>query len=175
MTKNIKIFLFVFFFLFQSPISFADNKISFIDVNLIFMNSDAGKKINDQIKDQREKINEEFLTYKKIIEEEQTKLSNQKNILSNEELRSKALDLEKKAKEYNAIISKKNNELNVFKDKVTREFYINLTKIMQDYALSNSVEMILKKEDILIGKNNLDITKEIMNLFNKNVKVIKIK
>ena len=34
---------------------------------------------------------------------------------------------------------------------------------MQDYALSNSVEMILKKEDILIGKNNLDITKEIMN------------
>ena len=91
MTKNIKIFLFIFFFLFQSPISFADNKISFIDVNLIFMNSDAGKKINDQIKDKREKINEEFLTYKKIIEEEQTKLSNQKNILSNEELRSKAL------------------------------------------------------------------------------------
>ena len=95
--------------------------------------------------------------------------------MSNEELRSKALDLEKKAKEYNAIISKKNNELNVFKDKVTREFYINLTKIMQDYALSNSVEMILKKENILIGKNNLDITKEIMNLFNKNVKDIKIK
>ena len=175
MTKNIKIFLFIFFFLFHSPISFADNKISFIDVNLIFTNSDAGKKINDQIKDKREKINKEFLTYKKIIEEEEIKLSNQKNILSNEELRSKALDLEKKAKEYNAIISKKNNELNVFKDKVTREFYINLTKIMQDYALSNSVEMILKKEDILIGKNNLDITKEIMNLFNKNVKVIKIK
>ena len=139
------------------------------------MNSNAGKKINDQIKDKREKINKEFLTYKKIIEEEETKLSNQKNILSNEELRNKAKDLEKKAKEYNAIISKKNNELNVFKDKVTREFYINLTKIMQDYALSNSVEMILKKEDILIGKNNLDITKEIMNLFNKNVKDIKIK
>ena len=64
--KNLFIYI---FFLFQSPISFADNKISFIDVNLIFMNSDAGKKINDQIKDKREKINEEFLTYKKIIEE----------------------------------------------------------------------------------------------------------
>ena len=73
------------------------------------MNSDAGKKINDQIKEQREKINQEFLNYKKIIKEEEIKLSNQKNILSNEELRKKALDLEKKAKEYNAIISKKNN------------------------------------------------------------------
>ena len=46
---------------------------------------------------------------------------------------------------------------------------------MQDYAVSNSVEMILKKENILIGKNNLDITKEIMSLFNKNIKDIKIK
>ena len=62
-----------------------------------------------------------------------------------------------------------------FRISIRIQFYINLTKIMQDYALSNSVEMILKKEDILIGKNNLDITKEIMNLFNKNVKVIKIK
>ena len=35
--------------------------------------------------------------------------------------------------------------------------------------------MILKKEDILIGKKNLDITKDILDLFNKEVKAIKIK
>ena len=175
MTKNIKIFLLILFFLFQNFVAFAENKISFIDVNLIFTSSNAGKKINNQIKIKRDKINKEFLNYKKIIEDEEKKLSNQKNVLSSEELRKKALDLEKKAKEYNIIISKKNNELQEYKDKVTREFYINLTKIMQDYALSNSVEMILKKEDILIGKNNLDITKEILSLFNKKVKDIKIK
>ena len=139
------------------------------------MNSNAGKKVNDQIKNKREKINKEFLSYKKTIDDEQKKLSNQQNILSEDELRKKAIDLEKKAKEYNTIISKKNDELNNYKNKATKEFYIILTKIMQDYAVSNSVEMILKKENILIGKNNLDITKEIMNLFNKNIKDIKIK
>ena len=30
--------------------------------------------------------------------------------------------------------------------------------------------MILKKENILIGKNNLDITKEYFRLFNKKIK-----
>ena len=139
------------------------------------MNSNAGKKVNDQIKNKREKINKEFLSYKKTIDDEQKKLSNQQNILSKDELRKKAIDLEKKAKEYNAIISKKNDELNNYKNRATKEFYIILTKIMQDYAVSNSVEMILKKENILIGKNNLDITKEIMSLFNKNIKDIKIK
>ena len=139
------------------------------------MNSNAGKKVNDQIKNKREKINKEFLSYKKTIDDEQKKLSNQQNILSEDELRNKAINLEKKAKEYNTIISKKNDELNNYKNKATKEFYIILTKIMQDYAVSNSVEMILKKENILIGKNNLDITKEIMNLFNKNIKDIKIK
>ena len=139
------------------------------------MNSNAGKKVNDQIKNKREKINKEFLSYKKTIDDEQKKLSNQQNILSEDELRKKAIDLEKKAKEYNAIISKKNDELNNYKNKATKEFYIILTKIMQDYAVSNSVEMILKKENILIGKNNLDITKEIMSLFDKNIKDIKIK
>tara|TARA_B100000003_G_C10875860_1_gene349106 strand:- start:448 stop:975 length:528 start_codon:yes stop_codon:yes gene_type:complete len=173
--KNIKILLLVTFFIIHNSYSFAENKISFIDVNFIFMNSNAGKKVNDQIKNKREKINKEFLSYKKTIDDEQKKLSNQQNILSEDELRKKAIDLEKKAKEYNAIISKKNDELNNYKNKATKEFYIILTKIMQDYAVSNSVEMILKKENILIGKNNLDITKEIMNLFNKNIKDIKIK
>ena len=34
--------------------------------------------------------------------------------------------------------------------------------------------MILKKKDIFIGKKELDITQDVMNLFNKEVKVIKI-
>ena len=34
--------------------------------------------------------------------------------------------------------------------------------------------MIINKSNILIGKNNLDVTKDILDLFNKNVKLIKI-
>ena len=32
--------------------------------------------------------------------------------------------------------------------------------------------MIIKKNNILIGKNELDATEEVLNLFNKNIKSI---
>ena len=82
--------------------------------------------------------------------------------MSNEELRSKALDLEKKAKEYNAIISKKNNELNVFKDKVTREFYINLCL----YSIKmNQYNENIKKEFKKINKKELSYIIDSFNYF----------
>ena len=38
----------------------------------------------------------------------------------------------------------------------------------------NSIDIILKKENVLIGKTNLDISKNILDLFNKNVKKISV-
>ena len=34
--------------------------------------------------------------------------------------------------------------------------------------------MIIKKDNILIGKNDLDITEEMLNLFNKDIKSIEV-
>ena len=38
----------------------------------------------------------------------------------------------------------------------------------------NSINMIVNKKDVLVGNNNLDITKDILDLFNKNIKTIKV-
>ena len=35
--------------------------------------------------------------------------------------------------------------------------------------------MIFKKENILIGKTNLDATNDVLNLFNKKIKKISVK
>ena len=47
-------------------------------------------------------------------------------------------------------------------------------KIVQDYASNNSIEMIIKKDNILIGKNDLDATKEVLDLFNESVESIEV-
>ena len=174
MFKNIKFVLLTLCFLFVNSYLLAESKLSFIDVNYIYNNSNAGKKINNQIKEKTKKINDELSNYQKKIEEEKIKLNNQKNILSKDEFVKQARELEKKVKEFNVKLSKNKNELKIHVNKAKNEFYLKLTKIVQDYAVSNSIEMILKKEDILMGKKNLDITKDIMNLFNKEVKIIKV-
>jgi len=174
MKKNIKILL-LSVILFCSNFSInADDKIFFIDMNYIYFNSKAGKDIAKKIQDDTKKINEELSNYEKKVDEQRVELLNQKNVITEEEFKKKTLDLGKKVKDYNIIISKKNDELNKYKNKANRNFMISLTKVAQEYALDNSIEMIIKKENVLIGKTNLDVTQNVLELFNKNVKKIKI-
>ena len=173
--KNINIFFLALCLLFFNSYSLAESKISFIDVNYIFINSEAGKKVNKQIDEKNKKINNKVLNYKKKIEEEKKRLVNQKNVLSKEELQKQTRDLEKKVKEYNGTLSKNKGELNRYSNKAKNEFFIQLTKVTQEYAAKNSISVIIKKKNIFIGKKELDITQNVMNSFNKEVKVIKIK
>ena len=39
---------------------------------------------------------------------------------------------------------------------------------LEKYAKENSITMILRKDQILIGENRLDVTKDILNLVNKS-------
>ena len=172
MLKKINFFLIIIFSFFVNTYSFSENNILFIDIEYIYFNSNAGKIVNKKIQSETKKINDEFSGYNKEIQEEKDKLVNQKNILSQEELQKKSIELKKKIREYDKIISNKNNQLIKYKNETKIEFTKKLSKIVQEYAFNNSIEMIIKKNNILIGKKELDVTEEVLNLFNKNIKSI---
>ena len=69
-------------------------------------------------------------------------------------------------------LKKKNSELTKFQLNVRKEFYKSLRPILEEYAKSNSIDIILKKDNVLIGKTNLDISQNILELYNKKVKKI---
>ena len=127
------------------------------------------------MQNKNKKINSEFSEFQKKIDSEKETLLTQKNVISDDEYRKKLRELEKNLNEYNLIINKKNKDLNNFKAKVRLEFSKNLNKILEDYSKKNSISMILKKENILIGKTNLDVTKDVLDLFNNEVKKISVK
>ena len=170
-----KRFLIFFFILFSFNQSFAEEKIAFVDLNFIFNNSSAGKKMNKLIQSKTKKINDEFNQYKKEIDEKKNKLTTQKNVISPEEYQKKILELEKNVKEYNIIISKKNNEILELKKKARVEFSKQAITILEKFSVENSLSMILNKEHILIGKNSMDATSSILKIFDKNIKEIKVK
>ena len=114
-----------------------------------------------------------FKIIKKKIDEKRTNLVNQKNILSNDEFKKKTEELNISIADYNKLISSNKKKLVSLRDKAKIEFSNILRDILQKYAQDNSIQMILNKSNILIGKNDLDVTKEILDIFNKNVKVIK--
>jgi len=170
---KIKVYILIFFFI--NSISYSNEKIAFVDLNFVFNNSSAGKIINKEIQDKSKKINIEFKEFKKKIDDEKKNLISQKNVLSTEEYDKKFIKLESSVKEYNLIIKKKNNELNEFRNKARVEFGKQLAKILEKYSSENSISMIIKKENLLIGKSSLDVTKGILDLFNQDVKKITVK
>ena len=147
--------------------SFAEEKIAFVDLNFVYSNSKIGKKIIKEIEKKKKNINKDFNEFKNKLDSEKEKLIAQKNVLAEDEFKKKIKDLENNLKKYNEIISKKNRDLVDYQNKSKNEFVDKLRSTLEIYAKENSISMILRKEQLLIGENRLDVTKDILDLVNK--------
>ena len=171
--KNINFIITFFLLILNIGISKAEN-IAFIDLNRIFDTSEAGKKIIQQVK-KKQKINsDELKKLQQKFDSDKEKLIAQKNVLSEEEFKNKIIKLENDFKEYNKKIRDNNKSLTNFQLRARGEFYKYLTPILESYAKENSIGLILKKENVLIGKTNLDISQNILEIFNKKIKTIQV-
>ena len=165
----------IFIFLIVTNQTLAQEKVVFIDINFIFKNSIVGKELNEKIAKKENEINLEIKKFKKDIEVEKNEITSQKNVISVEEYNKKIKILETKINEMNDLILKKTNELNKFKKNVETSFSKELNLIVEKYSTVNSIDMILDKSNILMARKELNITQQVINLFNENVKEINIK
>ena len=172
MIKKILIYLISIFF-YQSLL-LAENKIYFIDVNYIFNNSLVGKKYNQEIKKKQDIFKKNFNEKQNLIKKDQDLLFSQKNILAEEEFKKKAESLNKQIEEVKINIDKDRNLLEKFSNDVKVTFYNELLKIMYKYSEENSIEMIINKENILLGKNELDLSDNILAIIDKDLTKLKL-
>ena len=50
----------------------------------------------------------------------------------------------------------------------------NLKPILSEYSKKNSISMVLQKQNVIIGKKELDITQDIIKILNEKIKKIDI-
>ena len=90
--------------------------------------------------------------------------------------RSKTLkNLRKEALEYQNLRQKLIKESNDQLIKAKSELVQKLQPILTKYSQNNYLSLILKKKMVVIGKTELDVTKDILELANKEIKDIKVK
>ena len=46
---------------------------------------------------------------------------------------------------------------------------------LSEYAKDNDISLVMQKKNILLGKTELDITKDFINIFNEKIKIIELK
>ena len=175
MIKNKFIFLTFFLTFFFNIQLNAEEKIAFIDINFVFNESLFGKDFNIILKNRSSKINLKIKDFQSKIENEKSDLLNKKNLLNEDDYNKRLIEIDTKIKEYNSIIKKDEGELNRFKTNMREEFFQNLLPILEDFSKKNSISLLLKRESILIGKNTLDITSDIVKLFNEKKNKVTIK
>jgi len=162
------IFLLIFF-LTQYSIAYSKN-IVFLDFEFAITNSNIGKKTLDNL----EKINSEENEKLKIIEQSLNKkneeINNHKNIVSKEEIEKKINEFQEEIKKFNIEKNKVQKKFIANKNKQLDELLKKINPLIIEYMSDNSIELILSKKSVYLGKTELDITENILKIINENFK-----
>ena len=161
--------LFLFIILLNFDNSYADNKISYIDIDYILNNSIVGKSITKHIQTIKEKKNNELKDIEKQLSDKENDLIKQKNIIEKDEFEKKIKNLKSEISEYRKKKLSSNKEINEKKLEYTKKVLKVLDPIISKYVEDNSINIVFPKKNIIIAKKNLDITNSIMNLLNKQL------
>jgi len=174
MKKTFKYLIFISSFFF-SNIALSNNNIYYIDMNFIMNNSLAGKSIVNQLDIKKKSNFDSFKKEETDLKNEETKLFSQKNILDKDEFKEKVILFKEKVSKYNKKRNKILDNLTNHKNNSQQALTKKLTPILANYAKDNSISFILSKQDIIIGKTELDLTNVIIEILNKEIKTVKIK
>ena len=146
----------------------------YLDFNYILNESNAGKKAQTTLKNRLDSGIKSLNGKEKSIQENEKKLIQKKKIISAEEykkeiqtLRASVAKLQKERSELINSIAKK-------KKKAKDELLKNLNPIIKDYMIEKKIRMVVNKKALVLADENLDITQDIIKIFNTKLKEIKL-
>ena len=162
--KKVIFFLLIYLF-FASSVS--SSQISIVDITFLLKNSNKGKNIQKEIDNLNSKNLKLFKKKKENLEVKEKKIASKKNILSNEDFNKEVLNFRKDVTSYENERRKSAQEINNIKVGKIAKLLGEINKILVDYSSKNSISTIIDKKNVIITKQENDITKEILKILNK--------
>ena len=165
----------IFFILFLANFSYADEKVVYLDVNFLLTESEVGKYVNSNLKKIADENNKAFKSFEEELKTDEEKLLSQQNILKKEDYNKKLSELRNKFKSYQDKKNNKNKELNILRNNAGNIILKNINEIMTEYSKNKSISLVIQKQSIIIGKTELDVTNDILELLNKKITKLELK
>ncbi len=159
---------FLLVFLVASP-AYSQVSIAVVDVDAILSESKAAKSIKSQVKKKREGFIDNVKKEEGKLRKEQKAIEAKRDSMSKEELVKKAQEFEKGRLSARKSIEEQKSKL----DKAYTKSMNMLTKVIfevcQEIANERKIDLIITKQNIIVGSLSLDITKEVMARMNKKL------
>ena len=165
---KIKSVIVLFFLLISTTYANSSDKVSFIDIDFILKNSNFGKSILNEIENLNKKNIDELKNKKKELKKKEEEIKSKKKILSEEEFKKEVDLLKEKIKKYRIYKDELVKDFNQNKNKKLNLFFKEVNPIIQKFMDKNSIDILLDRKNVFIGKKNSDITNQIIQELNKN-------
>ena len=152
------------------------NKIGIVDFRIILRNSDAMKNLSKEFISSEKILNKELNIKKKLLKEKEKQILSLKNKIPIEDYNNKF----KEFKEYVFIVQKTDNEnrliLNKSFQSIQKKIKDLLAKVIKEISIKKKINIVILKENIFIfNDDSIDITLEVLKVFNKRIQNISIK
>ena len=162
MNKNIFFFIVFFFFTILNVTA----NIVYLDIQFIIDNSELGKFYKKKILQLQDKTKQDLKTEETLIKNKETEINNKKNILKQDELDKKIIELNQLLKNYQFNRKKFNDDTLKNKQKYSNKILKILNPLLTEYVEKNNITLVIEKKNILVGIKTLDITKNILDILN---------
>ena len=151
-----------------------NGNIAIVDFRFILKKSKAMKILGDKFILLENEMNDKMKKQQKYLKNKELIINNENKINSLEYkqklalFKKEVLSIQKKFKQDRAILN--NSFQNIQNDLKDR-----LARIIKDFSIKNQIHIVFLKENVfLYNKPSLDITNEILKIFNENTKSLKI-
>ena len=154
-------------------ISTAENlSIVYLDMEKAMNQSAVGKSLSSQL-DLIHKANlEEFKINEENLKKEKNLILSQKNVLSEDDYIKKVNLYEIKLNSYKKKRQEKIDLVTKKRMNATGNLLKEIQPILSNYSKENGISIILREQDIVLAKTNLNITKQIIETVNLKIKKI---
>ena len=147
----------------------------FLDFKYILNNSEAGKKAQTTLKNKLDKGIKSLKEKEKTIQNEEKKIIQQKKVLSPEEYKKQVSELRLKVSSLQKERNKLLETVSKQRAKARNELLKNLNPVIKKYMQEKKIRYVMDKKSLILADENLDITKDIIALLNKELKSINLK
>ena len=165
-----KLFFVVVFTFFGISNSFSDQKIAFIDLDFVVENTNVGKEILNELKNLNNQNIKNLKFKEEDLKNQENEIKKKQNIISEVEFNKEVKILKEKIKifrnEKNQMVSNFNKQ----KNEKIKILFDQMNPIIQKYMDQNSIDILLDRKNVYIGNIGSDITKNVINEINKNIK-----
>ena len=162
---TINLFLLIFF----NPLK-ADEKVVFLDLDFLLQNSNIGKKILKKISELDKKNINQLETKNKILKKLELDIKNKKNIISEENYKNEIKKFQKQIQNFNTEKNQIINEFNDYRKLELENFFRLINPKINNYMSQNSISVVLDSKKIFIGNANSNITEDILEIINNEIK-----